>query len=256
MIVNELINPKSIVVVGGSNDITKPGGRVMKNLLEGGFTGDVCVVNPKEDLVQGLKCYRSIGDVPNVDLAIIAIAAKFIPDTLRTLTKEKSTKGFIILSAGFSEVDAAGKALEREIVEIIESVGGSLIGPNCVGVMNSNYRGAFSCAVPRLEPDGCDFVTGSGATASFVLEYAIPLGLKFSSLFSVGNSAQLGVEEVLKYWDENYVEGKSSRIKMIYIEKMDRPQMFLKHASSLIRKGCKIAAIKAGTTEAGSRERN
>ncbi len=253
MIVQELINPKSIVVIGGSNDITKPGGRVMKNLMDGGFRGSVCVVNPKEDMVQGLKCYRNVGEIPASDLAIIAIAAKYVPDTLRTLAGEKSTKGFIILSAGFSELGDEGKALEREVVEIVESVGGSLIGPNCVGVMNSFYRGAFACAVPQLVPMGCDFVSGSGATASFILEYAIPLGLQFSSIFSVGNSAQIGVEEVLQYLDETFDEKSSSKVKLIYIEKMDKPDLFLKYASSLIGKGCKIAAIKAGTTSAGSR---
>lgn len=253
MIVNELINPKSIVVIGGSNDITKPGGRVMKNLMDGGFRDNVCVVNPKEDMVQGLKCYRTVGEIPSSDLAIIAIAAKYVPDTIRTLAQEKSTKGFIILSAGFSELGDEGKALEREVVGIIESANGSLIGPNCVGVMNSFYRGAFACAVPRLVPEGCDFVSGSGATASFILEYAIPLGLQFSSIFSVGNSAQIGVEEVLQYWDETFDEKTSSKVKLVYIEKMDKPDLFLKYASSLIGKGCKIAAIKAGTTSAGSR---
>lgn len=87
----------------------------------------------------------------------------------------------------------------------------------------------------------------------FILEQAIPRGLTFSSLFSVGNSAQVGVEEILEYWDENFDPEKSSRVKLLYLEEVSNPEKFLKHSLSLVRKGCRIAAIKAGTTEAGSR---
>jgi acetate---CoA ligase (ADP-forming) len=98
-----------------------------------------------------------------------------------------------------------------------------------------------------------DFISGSGGTAVFIMESGLPKGLKFSSVFSVGNSAQTGVEDVLKYMDETFDPGKSARVKLLYIESIDDPDKLLKHASSLIRKGCRIAAIKSGTSEAGSR---
>jgi acetate---CoA ligase (ADP-forming) len=253
MIVKELLKPKSIVIIGASNDLNKPGGTVLKHISEGDFKGDLFVINPKEDEVQGYKCLKDPTALPNVDLAIIAIPAQFVYDTIEFLIKNKNTKAFIILSAGFSEIGPEGKALENKITELCNKNNASLIGPNCVGVLTPSYKGTFTGPIPKLHPKGIDFVTGSGATAVFILEIAVPFGLNFASLFSVGNSAQIGVEEVLKYWDDTFNPESSSRVKMIYIEKIDKPDMLLKHASSLIKKGCKIIAIKSGTTSAGSR---
>ncbi|MFO7574794.1 MAG: acetate--CoA ligase family protein [Bacteroidales bacterium] len=253
MINDRLLDPRSIVVVGGSEDITKPGGKVLKNLLNGNFSGDLYVVNPKLDKVQGVISYRDLKELPVVDLAILAIAAHHCPGTVEILAREKSTKGFIILSAGFSEESEAGAKLEKEIVDIIDSVGGCLIGPNCIGFLNSNYNGVFTTPIPRLDPQGIDFISGSGATAVFIMELAMPNGLTFSSVYSVGNSAQTGVEEVLEHMDNTYVHGVSPGVKLLYVESIKKPLKLLKHASSLIRKGCRIAAIKAGSSDAGSR---
>ncbi|MCX6251514.1 MAG: acetate--CoA ligase family protein [Bacteroidetes bacterium] len=253
MINKQLLDPESIVVVGGSNDIHKPGGAVLRNLMEGSFRGKLFVTNLKESEVQGIKSFRDPAELPNVDLAIIAIAARFIPEMVEILAKEKNTRAFIILSAGFSEESREGKLLEEQVVQTISSVGGALIGPNCIGVLTPNYQGVFTKPIPTLDPRGCDFISGSGATACFIMEAGIPKGLKFSSVFSVGNSAQMGVEEVLKYLDETFDPDISSRVKLLYIENVSKPDLLLKHAGSLIRKGCKIAAIKAGSSEAGSR---
>jgi acetyltransferase len=253
MINDKLINPSSIVVVGGSEDLLKPGGKILKNIIDGGYPGDLFVVNPKQDCIQGVKSYRDIRDIPTVDLAILAIPSKLCYDVVKLLTKEKGTKAFIVISAGFSEANEEGRKLEKEIAELIEQSEGCLIGPNCIGVVTQTYHGVFTTPVPKLSEKGCDFVSGSGATALFIIESALPKGLSFSSVFSVGNSAQTGVEEVLEYWDTNYVPDKSSPIKLIYVESIPNPDKLLHHASSLIRKGCRIAAIKAGTTEAGSR---
>ncbi len=251
-IANELIAPKSIVVVGGTDNVHAPGGRVLENLINGNFP-NLYVVNPKKDEVQGLKVHKDVKDLPQVDLAIMAIAAKYIPDAVKTLTEEKGTKGFIILSAGFSEENEEGAKLERQVVEQIEKVNGSLIGPNCIGLLNTNYNGVFTRPIPTLDPQGVDFISGSGATAVFIIETGVSKGLTFNSVYSVGNSAQLGVEEVLEYLDETFDEKTSSKIKLLYIENVDKPNKLLKHASSLIRKGCRIAAIKSGGSEAGSR---
>jgi acetyltransferase len=240
-------------VVGGSEDLLKPGGKILKNIVDGGFTGSLFVVNPKQDLIQGVKSYRDIKDIPPVDLAIMAIQSKFCYQVVETLIKEKNTKAFIIISAGFSEASEEGRKLEKDIAGLIEKAGGCLIGPNCIGVVTQTYHGVFTTPVPKLSEKGCDFVSGSGATALFIIESALPKGLSFSSVFSVGNSAQTGVEEVLEYWDLKFDPETSSSIKLIYIETIPNPDKLLHHASSLIRKGCRIAAIKAGTTEAGSR---
>ena len=253
MINEQLQNPKSIVVVGGSDNINKPGGKVLKNLIDGNFKGDLYVTNPKKDEVQGIKSYKDPNDLPEVDLAILAIAANLCPETTKILTEKKNTRAFIILSAGFSEESEEGAKIEQEVVDNINKVNGSLIGPNCVGVLNQNYNGVFTTPIPKLESKGVDFISGSGATAVFIMESGIPKGLTFSSVYSVGNSAQMGVEDILKDMDENFDPEKSSRVKLLYIESINKPQMLLKHASSLIRKGCKIAAVKAGGSEAGSR---
>jgi len=253
MINNKLINPSGIAVVGGSDDLLKPGGKILKNIIDGGYSGELFTVNPKQDYIQGIKSYRDITDIPPVDLAILAIPAKYCYQVVDVLVNEKGTKAFIIISAGFSEAGEDGRKLEKEIAELIEKADGCLIGPNCIGVVTRKYHGVFTTPVPKLSEKGCDFVSGSGATALFIIESALPKGLSFSSVFSVGNSAQTGVEEVLEYWDLNYDPEISSPIKLIYVETITNPDKLLHHASSLIRKGCRIAAIKAGTTEAGSR---
>lgn len=253
MIARELLNPKSIVVCGASSDIHKPGGKALKNLLESPFRGPVYAVNPKETEVQGVKCYASVNELPNVDCAILCIAAKFCAQTVDVLAKEKGCKGFIIISAGFSEENHEGALIEKHIVDTINSVGGSLIGPNCTGFLNVNYAGCFDTPIPTLDPHGVDFITGSGATAVFIKEYGISNGLKFNSVWAVGNSAQLGIEDVLEHLDETFDPEKSSRVIMLYMEKIGDPQRLLKHSRSLINKGCHIAAIKSGGSAAGSR---
>lgn len=253
MLNKEILNPKSIAIIGGSEDVTKPGGKLIKNILDNNFTGDLYVVNPKADKIQGIECCKSVEELPHVELAILAIAAKYCLQSVEVLAKEKGTKAFIIISAGFSEESHDGAVIEREIVDIINSVNGVLIGPNGVGVMTPHYAGCFTLPIPSLDSQGVDFITGSGATAVFIMETGMSCGLKFSSLFSVGNSAQMGVEDVLKSMDESYVHGESSPVKILYMESIKKPQMLLKHAKSLINKGAKIAAIKSGSSEAGSR---
>ena len=185
--------------------------------------------------------------------ATLCIAAKFCAHTVDVLTQQKGTQGFIIVSAGFSEENAEGAAIEKHIVDSINAVGGSLIGPNCTGFLNTNYSGCFDTPIPKLDPKGVDFITGSGATAVFIKEYGMSNGLKFNSVWAVGNSAQLGIEDVLEHLDETFDPEKSSHVIMLYMEKIGDPQRLLKHSRNLINKGCKIAAIKSGGSAAGSR---
>lgn len=253
MVTEQLISPKSIVVVGGSEDTSKPGGSALKNLINNKYSGKLYVVNPKADNVQWQKTYHSISELPQVDCAILAIPAKLCVDAVRELCADKGCKSIIIFSAGFNEESAEGAKLEKEIVETVNKYGASLIGPNCIGVITNRYSGVFTQPTSNVSENGIDIISGSGATVVFIMEAAIKLGLNFSHVFSVGNSAQLGVEEILKYLDETYVPGVSSPVKLLYIENISKPQMLLKHAKSLIGKGARIAAIKAGYSEVGSR---
>lgn len=253
MIHSSILNPDSIVVIGASNDTSKPGGKVLKNIIENNYDGFLYAVNPKENKIQGIASYLTCESLPMVDLAIIAIAAPYVEETIRILAEQKNCKGFILFTAGFSEIGDEGKALENRCVEIVESVGGTLIGPNCIGVLTRRYKGVFAGPIPEYDPLGCDCVSASGATMVFIMEQAIPRGLRFSTIFSIGNAAQIGIEDVLEYWDNTFDPERSSRIKLLYLEEVNNPQKFLKHARSLSQKGCKIAAIKAGITEEGSR---
>ncbi|WP_111709485.1 acetate--CoA ligase family protein [Lutibacter citreus] len=253
MLNKKLLNPSSIVIIGASNNTKTPGGSVLKNLINNNFKGELFAVNPKAESVQGIKCFQNIHELPEVDLAIIAIASKYVLETVKELTQNKNTKGFIIFSAGFSEKDEDGAKLEHAIVQEINAVGGTLLGPNNIGLINQNYAGAFTSPIPKINKKGVDFISGSGATAVFIIEAAKSTGLTFSSVYSVGNSAQIGVEEILEHLDESFDSNTSSKIKLLYIESIENPQKLLKHAISLVKKGCKIAAIKAGSSEAGSR---
>ena len=253
MITPQLINPKSIVVVGGSEDIHKPGGRVIKNLLDNGYEGALYVVNPKADTIQGVPSYNHVNELPQTDLAIISLPAALCPDVVEVLCRKKDTKAFIIFSAGFHEESEEGARLEAQIVETVNRAGASLIGPNCIGVMNKHYTGVFTEPIPSFSSTGVDLISGSGATALFIVDAAMRNGITFGNVFSVGNSGQMGVEEVLRELDLQYVHGESAPVKLLYIESVHKPEMLLKHAASLIRKGARIAAIKAGYSEAGSR---
>ena len=253
MINQQLLNPKSIVVIGGSNNVHKPGGAIVRNIKNGGFGGDLHIVNPKEDEVQGIKAFHDVKEIPQTELAVLVVAAKYCPDYVDYLCAEKGTKAFVIISAGFGEETKAGAKLEQRILDTCEKYGAALIGPNCIGLLNRNHHSVFTLPIPNLNPQGVDFVSGSGATAVFILESAVIKGLQFNSVWSIGNGKQIGIEDVLQYMDEHFDAKKDSKVKLLYIENISNPDKLLFHASSLIRKGCRIAAIKAGSSESGSR---
>ena len=253
MINRELLQPQSIVVIGGSNNVHKPGGAVVRNILQGGFKGTLRVVNPKEDEVQGIKVFHDANELPPTELAILVVPAKLCPDTVELLARDKGTRAFIIISAGFGEETKAGAVMEQRILDTCEQYGAALIGPNCIGLLTRDHHSVFTKPIPALNPKGVDFVSGSGATAVFILESAVIKGLQFNSVWSIGNGKQIGIEDVLQYMDEHFNAKTDSLVKLLYIENISNPDKLLFHASSLIRKGCRIAAIKAGSSESGSR---
>lgn len=253
MINRQLLNPESIVVIGGSNNMHKPGGAIVRNIIQGGYTGTLRIVNPKEDEVQGIKVFHDIDGIPPTELAILVIPSRLCPDAVEKLVGEKETKAFIIISAGFSEETSEGAAMEERILKLCSEHDAALIGPNCIGLLTSFHHSVFTKPIPNLSPKGVDFISGSGATAVFILESAVIKGLQFNSVWSVGNGKQIGIEDVLQYMDERFNPATDSHVKLLYIENISDPDKLLFHASSLIRKGCRIAAIKAGSSESGSR---
>lgn len=252
--VNEaLINPASIVVIGASNNLSKPGGKLLKNIIDGKFSKPLYAVHPYEKNIQGIQAFSTLDNIPEVDLAFLVVPPKQCLEYIQTLLDKKNTKAFIVISAGFGELNEEGKRIEQEINALVESKNACLIGPNCIGVLNENYHGVFTTPIPSLTPQGCDLISSSGATAVFLMEASIPLGLKFSNVFSMGNATNTTAADILEFMDKTYEPDKSSAVKLLYLENILNPQKLLKHASSLIQKGCKIAAIKSGTTESGSR---
>jgi acetyltransferase len=253
MINKELLHPESIVVIGASENTHKPGGAIVRNLVNGGYKGELRLVNPKEKVIQGIEVYNNAADIPTTQMAILVIPAKLCPDVVELLASTKNTKAFIIISAGFGEETHEGLLLEEQILDTCNKYSAALIGPNCIGLLNVWHHSVFTQPIPNLNPKGVDFISSSGATAVFILESAVIKGLQFNSAWSVGNGKQIGVEDVLQYMDDNFDGEKDSKVKLLYIENIKDPDKLLYHASSLIRKGCRIAAIKSGTSESGSR---
>jgi len=248
----KLINPQSIAIVGASEDLTKPGGRIVRNILLKGFTGQLFAVNPKGGFIQGVQTYPSVRDLPAApDLAFIAVAAKFVRASVEDLCA-MGTPVVVVLSAGFGELNAEGKLEEQRLAEIASQHGTLLLGPNCSGIMTYAHASKFAGLVPDMYEDGIDFISGSGASIDFLAEHALRRGLRFRSFITFGNAAQSGVADILALLDEDYGPD-SSQVKLLYMESLADPQKFLKHARSLTQKGCVLGAIKSGTTQDGSR---
>ena len=247
-----LFNPESIVVIGASNDPSKPGGRVTKNIKENGYRGSLWAVNPKAASIQDLPTFKTIEALPGPpDLALIAIPAPLVQSTLEALAR-KGARASMILTAGFGEKGEKGKEEEKRFSEIARRAGMTLVGPNCSGFLTTNYAGKFAGLIPKVKEGAVDFISGSGATVDWVMEQATTRGLSFSNVVNMGNSIQLGVEDILALVDENY-GSEGAKILMLYMELLKKPTKLLKHARNLTGKGCTIVGIKSGVTEAGKR---
>jgi acyl-CoA synthetase (NDP forming) len=246
-------DPKSIAVIGASNNLEKPGSQMLLNLIRGGFSGKLYPVHPNEKAVHGLSCFNTLDELPQTDMAILAIPAGSCVSTVEKLAELKGTKAFIIASAGFGESGSEGKYYEQQLKELTEKYKLAILGPNCVGALNANYKAFFVSYFPELQPGGVDFVSASGAFAVFVFELAAKMGLRFGEIYSVGNSVDIGIEQVLQYWDEKYIQGKSGRVKLVYAEQIKYPKLLYKHIFNLRKKGCDVLVIKPGESDSGAR---
>ncbi len=249
---NALFRPASIAIVGGSESLAKPGGKVLKNIVDRRYEGALWVVNPGAGLVAGLPTFASIADLPGApELAIIAVPAPLVAGALEDLAR-KGCRAAVILSAGFGEKDEKGKDEERRLLDIATREGMTIVGPNCSGFMTPCYTGKFAGIMPELKPRSVDLISGSGALVDLVMEQAVPRGLSFCNVVNVGNSVQTGVEDLLALYDGHY-DSHGSPILMMYIESLKKPDLLLTHARSLSRKGCAIVAVKSGVSGAGAR---
>lgn len=239
-----------MAVIGASRKRKTVGGELFHNLLTESFNGPVYPVNPTAPVIQSVKAYPTIGDVPGeVDLAVIAVPSLHVIPTLAECAA-KGVKAAIIISAGFREVGGEGTAREEELVRIGKERGIRLLGPNCLGVMNSDpdFRLNATFAGTFPEPGPVSFLSQSGALGAVVLDLAARRRIGLSSFVSVGNKCDISGNDLMEYWERD----EQTKVILLYLESFGNPRKFVQIARRVGRKK-PIVAVKSGRTLAGSR---
>jgi acetyl coenzyme A synthetase (ADP forming)-like protein len=242
--------PKSVAVIGASGNPNKLGHAVLKNLIDGGYSdkGIVYPINLNDDEILGYKAYPSVLKVPEpIDLAVIVIPYPYVPDALRECGK-KGIPAAIVISAGFREAGMEGLERERELMDISDQFGIRLIGPNCLGIIDTftPINATFAAGTPPLGPMA--FMSQSGALGTAVLDIALAGRLGLSKFVSLGNKADVSENDLLMAWKDD----ENTRVIMIYSEGMPQGQKFIDVAREVTRKK-PVVAIKSGVTQSGSR---
>ncbi len=249
--VERLLEPRSIAVVGAGR---RPGGlghEILRNLREGGFTGDVYPVNRSAPEVLGERAYQSLLDLPaeELDLAVIAVPAESVPEALSQCAR-KNAHAAIIVSAGFAETGADGAAEERELVTWARRHGIRVVGPNCMGVVNTSeatrMNATFAPFAPR--PGNVGFLSQSGAVGITLLEAARERSLGLSSFVCIGNKGDISGNDLLQYWEAD----DDTEVILVCLESFGNPRKFGRIASRVARRK-PIVALKSGRSESGAR---
>ncbi|MFN2291153.1 MAG: acetate--CoA ligase alpha subunit [Anaerolineae bacterium] len=241
-------NPQAVAIIGASRTPGKLGHVVLRNVVEHGYRGAVYPINPKADELMGLRCYPSMLDVPGpVDLAIVVVPSGCVAEVL-TECGEKGVTGAVVMSAGFRETGGEGRKREREMAEIASRYGLRLIGPNCLGIIDtvSNLNASFAAGMPRR--GSIAFTSQSGALCTSVLDMALAENVGFSRFVSLGNKADVEEIALIKAWQQD----PHTSVIMAYVEGIDRGIEFMQVARQASTEK-PIIAIKSGTTTAGSR---
>lgn len=248
-ILDKIMKPKSIAVIGASTKEHTIGSDIMKRLQEYKFNGKIYPVNPKGGVIEGLQAYTNVLEIPEtIDLAIIVVNAKFVLSTIDQC-HEKGIKGVCIITAGFKETGKEGAELEKQLVEKLKEYGMRCVGPNCLGVVNTHpdirMDGCFAESLP--ERGNIGFVSQSGALGGDILNILKDLNLGFAQFISIGNQADVNAETALEYWEN---EPDVEQI-LLYMESIQNPSNFRKLASRITKKK-PILALKAGRSAAGA----
>lgn len=244
-----LFHPKSVAVIGATREAGKLGYGVLANVLEHGFKGAVYPVNPKATEIQGLPCFPTVLAIPGtVDLAVIVVPAKLVAGVLEECGR-KGVKGAIIITAGFRETGGEGLRMERELQTIAKRYGMRLVGPNCLGIIDTVIPLNASFAVGMPVKGGMAFMSQSGALCTSVLDWARGEGVGFSRFVSLGNKADLNEIDFLEAWGAD----TETRVILGYLEGIADGPRFIRTAQKVTRAGTPVIAIKSGTTGAGSR---
>lgn len=248
--VNLFLRPSSVAVIGASPKRSTVGGEVLRNLRSYGFDGAIYAVNRRVRSIGGKRAYAAIGEVPAaVDLAVIAVPAAQVVAVAREC-QAAGVRALLVISAGFSEVGAEGTKLQRELLEVCREAGMRLIGPNCLGILNTaagvRLNATFTEHPPPPGPIG--FLSQSGGLGIAIIEAASRMGLGLSSFVSVGNKADISGNDLLEYWEHD--EGTS--VVMLYLESFGNPRRFARIARR-VSMSKPIVAIKSGRSPAGAR---
>ena len=248
--VRNFLEPRSVAVIGASKDRDAIGGRLFHNLLDGAFNGPVYPVNPSSEVIQSVPAYKSILDCPGkIGLAIIVVPARLVVQVAKECAK-KGVKAVVVVSAGFAEIGGEGKDLQKQLLEVCRDTGMRLIGPNCMGIVNTEERvglnGQFSPFLPK--PGRIGFLSQSGALGIAVIEHANKLGLGMSSFVSVGNKADISGNDLLTYWEADDM----TDLILLYLESFGNPRKFARIAKRVTRRK-PILAVKSGRSSAGFR---
>ncbi len=239
---NNIFNPQRIALIGVTTNPNSVSGKVLINLVSGGFRGVVYPVNPDNEAVMGIPCYPDIQSLPKVpELAIICTAAEKVPLVVRECG-ESGIRGIIIMSAGFREIGEEGKKLEDEIKAIIRNYEGMrIIGPNCLGIIVPGLKLNASFAADMPKPGNIAFISQSGALCTSVLDWAIEGKIGFSQFVSIGNSIDVEFGDLIDYFGED----ENTHCIILYIESIGNPRKFMTAARAFARKK-PIIVYKAG----------
>ena len=245
-----IFKPQSVAIVGASTKLNTVGNDLLRNLVRDQFAGKIYPVNPKADKLYGLEVYKTLGDIPgNVDLAVLVLPALAIPGVVGE-AKAKGVKGLIIISAGFKEAGHEGVEREKELTRLVREAGIPLIGPNCLGIINSavNLNASFA---PKISLKGSlGFISQSGAFCTSVLDYAEARKIGFSKFVSFGNKADVSESDLLEYMAD---DPETTAIAM-YLEDIGEPRRFIEVAAkTLWEKGKPIICIKSGRSAEGAK---
>ncbi|MFN2284688.1 MAG: CoA-binding protein, partial [Anaerolineae bacterium] len=235
--------PQSVAVIGASRDVEKLGYAVLNNIITGGFEGKIYPINPKADEILDLKVYPSVLEVPDpIDLAIIVIPARFVLTALEECGQKK-IPAVVIISAGFREAGREGLEQELQLVKTAKEHNIRLIGPNCLGIINTtvNLNATFAAGMPPAGPIA--FMSQSGALGTAVLDMAMAGRIGFSKFVSLGNKADVSEIDLMAAWGED----PNSRVILMYVEGVPAGQLFIETAMEITRKK-PVVAIKSGVT--------
>ncbi len=243
-----LFSPKSVAVIGASDRIDAVGGIVFKNMLEGGYKGALYAINPARKEVQGQRAYASIEEIGEaVELAVICTRAATVPDIIEACGKH-GVRAAVVLSAGFSEVGSDGAAIERDMLARAKSYGVRIIGPNCLGIMRTGIGLNATFFKGSVKPGNLALVSQSGALCTAILDYAPPNDIAFSSVVSMGTSADVDFGEILDY----LATDAQTQSILIYVEGIHKARGFMSALRAAARSK-PIFVIKVGRHAAGSK---